>query len=100
MKFVFYDFETSGLSAPYDSIVQAAFILTDENFNILDQLEICGRMKKEYPVPHPKALIVNNYSLDDLQSDLQLLPTDSENYIDIGACINMLEDLPYPMNDN
>ena len=68
MKFVFYDFETSGLSAPYDSIVQAAFILTDENFKIIDQLEICGRMKKEYPVPHPKALIVNNYSLDDLRS--------------------------------
>ena len=36
MKFVFYDFETSGLSAPYDSIVQAAFILTDENFKIID----------------------------------------------------------------
>ena len=33
MKYVFYDFETSGLSSAYDSIIQAAAILTDENLS-------------------------------------------------------------------
>ena len=56
MKYVFYDFETSGLSAEFDSIIQAAAILTDQDFNIIDSFDMRGRMKKEYPVPHPKAL--------------------------------------------
>ncbi len=67
-KIVFYDFETSGLSSAYDSIIQAAAILTDEEFNILDQFNFRGRMKKEYPIPHPKALIVNGVSIEQLKN--------------------------------
>ena len=62
MKYVFYDFETTGLSSAFDSIVQAAAISTDENFNIIDQFDLRGQMKKEYPVPHPKALICLLYT--------------------------------------
>ena len=67
MKYVFYDFETSGLSSAYDSIIQAAAILTDENFKIVDQFDLRGRMKKEYPVPHPKALMINGVSIEQLK---------------------------------
>ena len=67
MKYVFYDFETSGLSSAYDSIIQAAAILTDEDFKIVDQFDLRGRMKKEYPVPHPKALMVNGVSIEQLR---------------------------------
>ena len=63
MKYLFYDFETTGLSSAFDSIVQAAAICTDENFNIIDQFDLRGQMKKEYPVPHPKALIVNGCTI-------------------------------------
>lgn len=69
MKFVFYDFETSGLSSAFSSIIQAAAILTDENFNIIDSFNIRGRMKKEYPVPHPAALLVNGTSIDQLKNE-------------------------------
>ena len=46
MKYVFYDFETSGLSAEFDSIIQAAAILTDQDFNVIDSFDMRGRMKK------------------------------------------------------
>ena len=68
MKYVFYDFETSGLSAEFDSIIQAAAILTDQDFNIIDSFDMRGRMKKEYPVPHPKALLVNGTGVDLLKN--------------------------------
>jgi exodeoxyribonuclease-1 len=68
MKYVFYDFETTGLSSAFDSIVQAAAISTDENFNIIDQFDLRGQMKKEYPVPHPKALIVNGCTIEQLRN--------------------------------
>ena len=68
MKYVFYDFETTGLSSAFDSIVQAAALSTDENFNIIDQFDLRGQMKKEYPVPHPKALIVNGCTIDQLRN--------------------------------
>tara|TARA_B100001093_G_scaffold341204_1_gene325964 strand:+ start:9122 stop:10546 length:1425 start_codon:yes stop_codon:yes gene_type:complete len=68
-KFVFYDFETSGLSAAFSSIIQAAAVLTDENFNVIDSFDIRGRMKKEYPVPHPGALLVNGTSIDQLKNE-------------------------------
>ena len=50
MKYIFWDLETSTLNAAYGSIIQAAAICTDEDFNILDQFDLRGRMKKEYPV--------------------------------------------------
>ena len=37
-NFVFYDTETSGLNKMFGQIFQFAAILTDENFQILDQL--------------------------------------------------------------
>jgi len=58
MKYIFWDLETSTLNAAYGSIIQAAAICTDEDFNILDQFDLRGRMKKEYPVPSAKALLV------------------------------------------
>ncbi len=68
MKYVFYDFETSGLSAEFDSIIQAAAILTDQDFNVIDSFDMRGRMKKEYPVPHPKALLVNGTGVELLKN--------------------------------
>ncbi len=68
MRYVFYDFETGGLSDAFDSIIQAAAILTDQDFNIIDSFDMRGRMKKEYPVPHPKALLINGTSVDLLKN--------------------------------
>ena len=40
MKYIFWDLETSTLNAAYGSIIQAAAICTDEDFNILDQFDL------------------------------------------------------------
>ena len=37
MNYVFYDFETSGLSWYFDQPIQLAAKLGDENFNIIDE---------------------------------------------------------------
>ena len=43
-RFVFYDTETSGLSAEFDQIFQFASVVTDENFNEIESLNIrCRR---------------------------------------------------------
>ncbi len=68
MKYVFWDLETSTLNASYGSILQAAAICTDEDFNILDQFDLRGRMKREYPIPSIKALLVNEVSIDQLKN--------------------------------
>ncbi len=68
MKYIFWDLETSTLNAAYGSIIQAAAICTDEDFNILDQFDLRGRMKKEYPVPSAKALLVNGVPIDQLKN--------------------------------
>ncbi len=68
MKYVFWDLETSTLNASYGSILQAAAICTDEDFNILDQFDLRGRMKREYPIPSIKALLVNGVSIDQLKN--------------------------------
>jgi len=68
VRYVFYDFDTGGLSDAFDSIIQAAAILTDQDFNIIDSFDMRGRMKKEYPVPHPKALLINGTSVDLLKN--------------------------------
>ena len=39
MNYVFYDFETSGLSWYFDQPIQLAAKLVDENFNIIDEFK-------------------------------------------------------------
>ena len=66
-KICVYDLETSGIDAAFSSIIQAAAICIDEDFNEIDRFDLRGRMKKEYPVPHPKALLVNGVSVEQLK---------------------------------
>ena len=61
-KIVFYDFETSGLSSAYDSIIQAAAILTDEEFNILDQFNFRGTIQTNKGLKNKRLLkCLKNY---------------------------------------
>ena len=66
-KIVFYDTETSGLNKLFGQIFQFAAILTDENFQILDQFEIrCRRMP--HIVPDPGAMLVTGVTPDQLEN--------------------------------
>ena len=60
-NFIFYDFETTGLSHKYDQVLQFAAIVTDESFQELQDSSIdirCNLMP--HIVPSPKALAITN----------------------------------------
>ena len=40
MNFIVYDFETTGISARFDQILQGGFIVYDSNFKEIERLNI------------------------------------------------------------
>jgi exodeoxyribonuclease I len=56
-KFVFYDYETTGISPEYDQPLQFAAIITDLNFNEIDRVDIRCQLSPHI-LPTPKALYV------------------------------------------
>ena len=90
-KIVIYDLETSGIDSAFSSILQAAAVCVDENFNEIDRFNLRGKMKKEYPIPHPKALLVNDVSVDQLQnhenSNFSLISEIQKKFLSWGECI-------------
>ena len=53
--FFFYDTETTGLSSEFDQILQFAAIITDQNFDVLETIDLKCKLK-EYIVPSFGAL--------------------------------------------
>ena len=65
-SFLFYDFETIGLSHVFDQVVRAAFIRTTPDFKELERHEISVKLNPDV-IPSPGALVVNRLSMDELQ---------------------------------
>lgn len=59
MKYVFYDFETTGISAAFDQPLQFAAIVTDESLNELERIDIRCQVAPHI-LPSPMALYVTN----------------------------------------
>ena len=57
-KIIFYDLETTGRSACWDQIIQIAAICTDEHLNVLDEMNLIGKLNS-FSIPDPEALLVN-----------------------------------------
>ncbi len=57
MTFLFYDTETTGLVPAFDQILQFAAIVTDDDFRVLDQLNIRCRLLP-HVLPSPGAMAV------------------------------------------
>ena len=80
-KFVFYDTETSGLSAEFDQIFQFAAVVTDANFNEIESINVRCR-RQPYIVPSFGALMttgIDPFALDTANMsnyDLACLLTD------------------------
>ena len=55
--FVFYDFETTGVSPAFDQPLQFAAILTDDNLNPVDEVNIRCRLAPHI-LPAPWAMAV------------------------------------------
>ena len=65
MKYIIYDFETSGRSARFDQILQAGIIVYDNNFLCLDKLNLKSRLNSDI-IPSFGALKVNKLKIKDL----------------------------------
>jgi exodeoxyribonuclease-1 len=63
--FVIYDVETTGLRKRFDQILQFAAIRTDEDLNIVEEVELRGRLLPNI-VPAPKALHITGARLEDI----------------------------------
>ena len=59
MTFIFYDTETTGLNSAFDQIVQFAAIVTDDNFDVLEELDLRCRLRP-HVVASPGAMRVTN----------------------------------------
>ena len=64
-KIIFYDLETTGRSPYWDQIIQIAAICTDENLNVLDEINLIGKLSS-FSVPDPEALLVNKIPIDSI----------------------------------
>ena len=63
--FAFYDFETTGISPAFDQPLQFAAILTDDNFNQVERIDIRCRLAPHI-LPAPWALAVTGVSPEQL----------------------------------
>ena len=68
MNFVIYDFETTGTSARFDQILQAGFIVYDQNFKEIERLNIKSRLNPDI-IPSIHALRVNRLKMSQVLSE-------------------------------
>jgi exodeoxyribonuclease I len=64
-KFIFYDFETTGISAEYDQPLQFAAIITDMEFNEIERVDIRCQISPHI-LPAPMALQVTGINPNQL----------------------------------
>ena len=64
-KYIFYDLETTGQNACFDQVIRFAAKVTDYKLNILKHHNIDIQLRSDI-IPHPKALLVNRLSIDQL----------------------------------
>ena len=64
--YLFYDFETTGQNPCFDQAVRLAIVETDHQFNVITSHNINIQLRNDI-LPHPKALLVNKLSIEDLQ---------------------------------
>ena len=68
MNFIVFDFETTGRSARFDQILQAGFIVYNNNFEEIDRLNIKSRLNPDI-VPSIHALRVNRLTMSQVLSE-------------------------------
>lgn len=65
MYYVFVDTETGGLSPDIHSLLQVAFLLTDENFNLIEELHLYTKPDNGNYVLTKKAVELNGFNISD-----------------------------------
>ena len=89
-KIIFYDLETTGRSAYWDQIIQIAAICTDEHLNVLDEMNLIGKLNS-FSIPDPEALLVNKIPIDSIVksnfSNYSLISEISHKFSEWGPAI-------------
>ena len=67
-NFIAYDFETTGRDARFDQVLQAGFIIYDQNFKEVKKLNIRSRLNPD-TVPSINALKVNKLNISSILSE-------------------------------
>ena len=65
MTFIFYDTETTGLSAGFDQILQFAAIVTDDDLNPIEEVNLRCRLQP-HVVPSPGAFVITGVRPSDV----------------------------------
>ena len=68
MKYIIYDFETTGRSARFDQILQAGFIVYNNDFNEIERINVKSRLSPDV-IPSIHALRVNRLRMSELLSE-------------------------------
>src|ERR1035438_9567418 len=67
MTYIFYDTEATGLSSAFDQIVQFAAIVTHDDFNVLEELNLRCRLRPHI-IASPGAVRVTKVAPKAIQS--------------------------------
>tara|TARA_R110002110_G_scaffold411122_2_gene635154 strand:- start:1241 stop:2599 length:1359 start_codon:yes stop_codon:yes gene_type:complete len=67
MTYIFYDTETTGLNSAFDQILQFAAIVTDDDFSIVEEVNLRGR-RRPFILPSPGALMVTGITPADFEN--------------------------------
>lgn len=65
MGFIFYDTETTGLTAGFDQILQFAAVVTDDDLNVIEEVNLRCRLQP-HVIPSPGALVITGVRPSDI----------------------------------
>lgn len=92
MSFVIYDVETTGLRRRFDQIIQFAAVITDEELNLIDQVQFRCRLMPHI-IPSPKAITVHGLGIEQLTDPT--LPSHYEMVTEIRRALESLAPTVY-----
>ena len=89
--FVFYDTETTGLDINFSQIIQVGCVLTDNNFNILEELNLSSKVLP-WIVPSPDAFLVHRQTdyLEEGVSHFEMMKSLREKWLSWGKDKNLI----------
>ncbi len=64
MRYIFYDYETSGTKEKYDQVFQFAAIICDASLQKIEEHNIYCRPRNDI-IPHPKAILKNKLNIEE-----------------------------------
>ena len=89
--YVFYDTETTGLDINFSQIIQIGCVLTDSNFNVLEELNLSSKVLP-WIVPSPDAFLVHRQTecLESGPSHFEMMKSLRDKWLSWGKEKNLI----------